>query len=170
MGIYILSLYISGHTSHIMHFTPTVSVCVCVCVYIYIYTHTHAEYLRKDKWNMMIYEIMNLTLWLSKHHVIQTYWGVEVWLYAFLTAALDESGRSASCWDHVTIRKEGGLKSVQWLGYRMYGREIKVWILAVARINHLYRLWYSSSLQLTGCLRQSSRDRRVITHLHLVWI
>jgi len=83
---------------------------------------------------------------------------MEAGLYVFLTAALCESGRSASCWGHVTIRKEG-LKSVQWLGYRLDDRGLKVLFLAVARINRLDRLWYSFSLQLTGCLGKATGAR-----------
>jgi hypothetical protein len=59
--------------------------------------------------NVGIYEMINLSLRLIKHHVIQAYWGVEVWLYAFLTSALDEHEWSVSFSVHFTARKGEGL-------------------------------------------------------------
>jgi hypothetical protein len=38
---------------------------------------------------------VKLTLCLAKHHAIKTYWGVEVYLHAFLTLALDGGEWSA---------------------------------------------------------------------------
>jgi hypothetical protein len=74
---------------------------------------------------MGIYEIINLSLYLIKRHVMQAYWGVEVWLWAFLTSALDEEW-SASRLVHITTRKGGGLTSVRWLGYRLDDQGIEV--------------------------------------------
>jgi hypothetical protein len=37
------------------------------------------------------YVKVKLSLSLTKHHAIKTYWGVEVYLHAFLTSALDEA-------------------------------------------------------------------------------
>jgi len=37
-----------------------------------------------------------LALRLAKYHIKKTYWGVEVWLYAFLTSILDGGEWSVS--------------------------------------------------------------------------
>jgi len=36
-------------------------------------------------------------MWFIKHHVIKAYRGVEIYLHAILTSALDETERSVSC-------------------------------------------------------------------------
>ena len=63
-------------------------------------------------------------------------------------------------------REDWSLYSGWATGWTIEGS--RFWFSAVARINHLDRLWYSSSLQRTGCLGKSSRGVRMITHLHLV--
>jgi hypothetical protein len=46
-----------------------------------------------------------MSLCLTKHHVMKTYWGVEVYLHAFLISALDGGEWSASHSGRLTPRE-----------------------------------------------------------------
>jgi hypothetical protein len=49
---------------------------------------------------------VKLSLCLTKHHAMKTYWGVEVQLHTFFTSALGGGERSASRPGHFTAGKE----------------------------------------------------------------
>jgi hypothetical protein len=66
-------------------------------------------------WNMGRYEMINLSLCLIKHQVMQAYWRVDVLTHAFLTSALDENELLASRFGHFTAREEGGPYTVVML-------------------------------------------------------
>jgi hypothetical protein len=57
---------------------------------------------------------VKLSLCLTKHHAMKTYWGMEVQLHAFLTSALDGSEWSASRPDRFTPRKR--VPGTHWTG------------------------------------------------------
>jgi hypothetical protein len=48
------------------------------------------------------------------HHAMKTYWGVAIYLYAFLTSVLDEGEWSASCPGHLTPRVR--VPGTHWIG------------------------------------------------------
>jgi len=41
--------------------------------------------------NKLLYNVVAAPPYLSKHHAMTTYWGVEIYLHVFLTPALDGS-------------------------------------------------------------------------------
>jgi hypothetical protein len=57
---------------------------------------------------------------LTKHHVMKAYWGVEVYLYSFLTSALDGGKWSASRPGRFTAREKasGTHRIGGWVGPR----------------------------------------------------
>jgi hypothetical protein len=55
-----------------------------------------------------------LSLYLTKHHAMKTYWGVEVYLHAFLTSALDGGEWSASRPGHFTPKERA--PGTHWIG------------------------------------------------------
>jgi hypothetical protein len=54
---------------------------------------------------------VKLSLCLTKHHAMKTYWGMEVYLHAFLTSALDGGEWSASRPSRFTPRERA-----PWIG------------------------------------------------------
>jgi hypothetical protein len=61
-----------------------------------------------------------LSLCLTKHHAMKTYWRSAVWLHAFLTSALDGGEWSASRQGHFTPREKapGTPWTGGWVGLR----------------------------------------------------
>jgi hypothetical protein len=57
---------------------------------------------------------VELSLCLIKHHAVKTYWGVEVYLQAFLTSALDGGEWSASPPGHFNPRERA--PGTHWIG------------------------------------------------------
>jgi len=53
-------------------------------------------------------------LFLTDHHPMKAYWGVEVYLHALLTSALDGGEWSASCPGHFIPRERG--PDTNWMG------------------------------------------------------
>jgi hypothetical protein len=51
---------------------------------------------KEERKDIRVKEAVNLSLCLTKHYAIKTYWGVEVQLHAFLTSAIDGGVWSAS--------------------------------------------------------------------------
>jgi hypothetical protein len=49
--------------------------------------------------------VVKLSLCLTKHHAMKTFWGVEVWLHSFLTSAVDRGEWSASRLGRFTPRE-----------------------------------------------------------------
>jgi hypothetical protein len=63
---------------------------------------------------VMLCYVMLRTLCLTKHHSMKTYWGVEVYLHALLTSALDGGEWSASCPGRFTPRER--VPGTHWIG------------------------------------------------------
>jgi hypothetical protein len=57
---------------------------------------------------------LKLSLCLTKHHAMKMYWGVEVWLHAFLISALDGGEWSASRLGRFTPRERA--PGTHWIG------------------------------------------------------
>jgi hypothetical protein len=58
--------------------------------------------------------LRKLSLCLTKHHPMKTYWGMEVWFHAFVASALDGGVWSASRPSRFTPRKR--LLGTHWIG------------------------------------------------------
>jgi hypothetical protein len=56
---------------------------------------------------------VKLSLCLTKHHYIKTYWGVKVELHAFLTSELDGGEWSASRSGHFTLKERA--PGINWI-------------------------------------------------------
>jgi hypothetical protein len=55
-----------------------------------------------------------LSLCVTKHHTMKTYWGVELYLHTSLTLALDGGEWSASCPGHFTLKEKA--PGTYWIG------------------------------------------------------
>jgi hypothetical protein len=55
---------------------------------------------------------VKLSLGLTKHYAMKTYWGVEIWRHAFMTSALDASEYSASRFGRFTTRERAPLTNL----------------------------------------------------------
>jgi hypothetical protein len=57
---------------------------------------------------------MQLSMFLTKHHAVKTYWGVEIYLHTFLTPKVCGGEWSASYIGRFTPRERAPVK--HWLG------------------------------------------------------
>jgi hypothetical protein len=69
---------------------------------------------KKLSLSISMYHTMKMYPYVTRHHAMMTYGGMEIQLHTFLTLALDEGNWSASCHSHCTMGERAC--STHWIG------------------------------------------------------